>query len=78
MRIYKNEKLFLCTHLYPGRDAMLDNPVVAGGHVALAQVVALEYHRRLVEVEAVLQGSVLVVPAPDMNIEQGLQYEFAM
>ena len=52
-------------YLYPGCDAVLHDPVVAGGHVALTHVVALENHRRLVVVEAVLQGTVLVVPAPE-------------
>ena len=45
---------------------MLHDPVVAGGHVALAQVVALENHRRFIEVKAVLQHPILVIPAPAM------------
>jgi hypothetical protein len=44
---------------------VLDHPVVAGGHVALAQVVTLEDHRWLVEIEAIFQNPVLVIPTPN-------------
>ena len=41
---------------------MLNHPVVARVLVAAAHLVALEDHRRLAKVEAVLEHAVLVVP----------------
>jgi len=41
---------------------VLDHPVVTRVLIALTHLVALEYHRRLVVIESVLEIPVLIVP----------------